>query len=101
MHAVEFTCKAKLWVYAGQSAWHFVSVPKKESTRIKALFGGLQRGFGSFPVTVTIGKTTWRTSIFPDSKTGTYLLPVKFDVRKKEGLTVGRTVVTQLSFRGL
>lgn len=99
MHAVEFTFKAKVWIYAGQAAWHFVSVPKKESTRIKALFGGLQRGFGSFPVTVTIGKTSWRTSIFPDSKTGTYLLPVKSDVRKKESLTEGATCTVVLSVR--
>lgn len=99
MHAAEFTFKAKVWVYAGQAAWHFVSVPKKESTRIKALFGGLQRGFGSFPVTVAIGKTSWRTSIFPDSKTGTYLLPVKSDVRKKESLSEGKTCTVVLSVR--
>lgn len=99
MHAAEFTCRAKVWVYPGQAGWHFVSVPKKESSRIKALFGGLQRGFGSFPVTVTIGKTTWRTSIFPDVKTGTYLLPVKAEVRKKEGLVGGKTTTFTISVR--
>jgi hypothetical protein len=99
MHAAEFTFKAKVWVYAGQAAWHFVSVPKKESTRIKALFGGLQRGFGSFPVTVTVGKTSWRTSIFPDSKTGTYLLPIKAEVRKKENLVEDQTIMFTISVR--
>ncbi|MBL8031584.1 MAG: DUF1905 domain-containing protein [Candidatus Doudnabacteria bacterium] len=99
MHVAEFTFKAKPWVYPGQAAWHFVSVPKKESARIKALFGGLQRGFGSFPVTVSIGKTTWLTSIFPDPKTGTYLLPVKAAVRKKEGVVEGKAVSVTLAMR--
>lgn len=101
MHAVEFTFKAKVWVYPGQAGWHFISVPKKESTRIKALFGGLQRGFGSFPVTATIGKTSWHTSIFPDSKTGMYLLPVKALVRTAEKVTNGSLVTCTIHMRGL
>ncbi len=39
-----------------------------------------------------IGKTNWRTSIFPDSKSGTYLLPVKATVRRVEGIDDGDTV---------
>lgn len=78
---------AKLWVYpGGTAAWHFITVPKKESTLIKKAFGNLARGWGSLPVTVTIGETTWNTSIFPDSKSGTYLLPVKAVVRRAEGI---------------
>lgn len=99
MHAVEFNFKAKVWVYPGQAAWHFISVPKKESGRIKSLFGGLQRGFGSFPVAATIGRTIWLTSIFPDSKTGTYLLPVKAAVRKKEGVVESKAVSVTLAIR--
>ncbi|MCY7364762.1 MAG: DUF1905 domain-containing protein [Frankiaceae bacterium] len=38
---------------------------------------------------VTVGGTTWSTSIFPDTKRGAYLLPVKKDVRRREGLEVG------------
>jgi len=40
-------------------------------------------------VEVTIGATTWRTSLFPDSKRQTYVLPVKKDVRRREGLVAG------------
>lgn len=69
-----------------------MSVPKKDAELIKERFEGLSRGWGSFPVTVTIGKTSWKTSIFPDKKSGTYLLPVKADVRKKEKIEDGDTV---------
>jgi len=48
--------------------------------------------FGSVRVAVTIGTTSWRTSIFPDSKTGTYLLPVKKEVRDAEKLQTGDDV---------
>ena len=47
---------------------------------------GIRAGFGSVRVAATVGTTSWRTSIFPDSKTGTYLLPVKKEVRDAEKL---------------
>lgn len=89
----EYTLQAKLWLYPGENAaWHFLTVPKKESENIKKTFGKNARGFGSLPIIVHIGSTTWKTSIFPDSKSGTYILPVKAMVRKNEGLFEGDTV---------
>lgn len=66
--------------------WHFVSVPKKESAEIKETFGYPRHGWGSIPVRVTLGKSSWRTSIFPDKKTAQYVLPLKSEVRKKENV---------------
>ncbi len=86
------TCnvQAKVWLYPGQSAnWHFVTLPKKQSDQIKERFADFKRGWGSLPVTVTIGKTVWKTSIFPDKKAGAYILPLKSDVRKKENIQTG------------
>ena len=97
MYDAKFTFKAKVWLYAGDSAWHFVSVPVKIAKQIKSLYAGLERGWGSFPVVVTIGTTTWKTSIFPDKKTGTFLLPIKAEVRKKENISVGKTVSIAIS----
>lgn len=79
-------------------AWHFVTVPKKESADIKARVP-LRRGWGAVPVEVTIGATTWHTSIFPDSKVGAYILPLKASVRKKERASKGDTVVIKLRIR--
>jgi hypothetical protein len=47
-------------------------------------------------VTVTVGGSTWQTSVFP-TKTGTYVLPVKKPVRTAENLTEGIPVETQLT----
>ena len=52
---------------------------------------GKQNGFGSVRVAVTIGSTTWKTSLFP-SKEGAYLLPIKAEVRKKERIAAGDAV---------
>ena len=56
------------------------------SAEIKEKFGAKPRGFGSIPVHVTVGKTSWETSIFPDKKSATYVLPLKAAIRKKEGI---------------
>ncbi len=89
---IKFNMKSKIWLYPGSSAWHFVTLPKKDAQEIKKLYLGLERGWGSLPVEVTIGETQWKTSIFPDKKAGSYLLPLKSQIRKKENLKNGMTI---------
>ncbi len=80
-----YKIKNTVWLYPGETAsWHFVNVPKKQSKEIREKYGKSRRGFGSLPVSVTIGKTVFKTSIFPDKRSETYLLPLKAEVRKKE-----------------
>jgi len=50
------------------------------------------RGFGSVAVVVTIGGSTWSTSIFPSSSHDGFSLPVKAAVRRAEGIEPGDTV---------
>jgi len=38
---------------------------------------------------VTIGNSTWTTSVFPDRSRGCYVLPVKKAVRKAEDIDIG------------
>lgn len=45
---------------------------------------------------MTVGGTTWRTSLFPDTKRATYLLPVKRAVRAAERIDVGDLVDVRL-----
>ncbi len=47
-------------------------------------------------VRVTVGGTTWSTSLFPDSARGAYVLPVRKPVRAAEGLEVGDVVTVGL-----
>lgn len=83
---------AKVWLYPGDAAWHFVTIPKKLSATLSSKFQGKTRGWGSIPVNVALGKSKWKTSIFPDKKSGTFLLPLKAHVRKAEGIYAEDTV---------
>jgi hypothetical protein len=82
---------AKLWLWnEGKGSWHFVTVDKDSSDIIKDAWMWPRKGFGSVPVKVTIGKTSWKTSVFPQ-KDGTFVLPIKKSVRDAEKLAVGDT----------
>jgi hypothetical protein len=96
-----YQTRARLWRYPGEKAsWYFLSLPRKLADEIRLVDAGpATRGFGSLRVQVTIGATTWSTSIFPSTEHGTYLLPVKAQVRKAEALQVGKMVALQLEVR--
>lgn len=85
--------RAQVWLYLGMAGRHFVSLSRKHSAEIKKVFSAMARGWGSLPVVVTIGKTSWKTSIFPDKKAGAYLLPLKADIRKKESISKGDIII--------
>lgn len=91
MKTFKNTIHAKLWLWEGKGAWHFITIEKKDAADIKADYQWPRKGFGSIPVNATIGKTTWKTSIFPEKK-GSYLLPVKKEVRDKEEIDEGSEV---------
>jgi hypothetical protein len=82
---------AELWIWDARRAdtWTFVSLPTEASEDIGDLTGGPRRGFGSLRVRVTVGGSTWKTSIFPDSARGSYVLPIKRAVRTAEALHPG------------
>jgi hypothetical protein len=82
---------AELWTWDARRAdsWTFVSLPVEVSEEIREVAGGPRRGFGALRVRVTVGASTWKTSIFPDRARGCYVLPIKRAVRKVEGLETG------------
>jgi hypothetical protein len=84
------TFRADLWAHdlSGPGSWYFVTVPGPVSEELGEQ-AGPPRGFGSVRVEVTIGATSWHTSVFPDSARGCYVLPVKRQVRAAEGLEEG------------
>lgn len=87
-----YLLSAEIWLYPGMAGWHFITLPVSTADEIRALFSHSSRGFGSLPVTLTMGKTKWKTSLFPDKKSNSYLFPLKAEVRKKEGLKAGDQV---------
>jgi hypothetical protein len=89
---VDFEAELWIWDARPDESWTFVSLPVEASDEIRDLTAGTKRGFGSVRVQATVGLTTWRTSIVPDSKQGAYVLPVKRAVRKAQSLEPGDSV---------
>lgn len=92
-----FAFTAELWRTRGEAAWYFVTLPPGDADLIADMVEPGVRGFGSVRVEVSVGTTTWRTSIFPDSKSGSFVLPVKKAVRVAERLDDGEPVDVRLS----
>ncbi len=89
---IEFT--NKIWLWKGPAPWFFVTIPMEQSGDIKFISSAVTYGWGVIPVQVRIGKTEWKTSLFP--KDDHYLVPIKASVRKAEHLEEGDTVTIQL-----
>ena len=89
---LEFT--GKIWYWKGPAPWYFVTVPEQQYHDLKAILTLVTYGWGMIPVTAQIGKTEWKTSLFP--KDDRYLVPIKASVRKAEKLEEGDDVTLQL-----
>lgn len=90
---VDFEAELWIWDARRDDSWTFVTLPVDASDEIRdrAAATGPRRGFGSVRVRVTVGTTTWQTSIFPDGARGAYVLPIKRAVRKAQSLEEGDT----------
>lgn len=78
---VDFQAEPWIWDARRADTWTFVSLRTEASEEIRDLAGGARRGFGSLRVRVTVGRSIWKTSIFPDRVRGSYVLPIKRAVR--------------------
>jgi hypothetical protein len=92
---IEFEGEIIYW--RGPAPFLFVPVPEEPSRDIKAVSSIATYGWGVIPVHARIGKTEWKTSLFP--KDGRYLVPIRMSVQKSENLDVGDSVVIQLEVR--
>src|SRR5574343_235137 len=89
-----FKFKSKVIVWGvnpnDKGVWRFARVPEDVSAKIKTLqTGKLRRGWGAVYAKAKIGKSEWVTSIFPDRRSNTYILPLKKQIRYQENLYDG------------
>jgi len=92
---VEFS--GKIWYWRGPSPYYFVTAPAEQCSKLKSVAGRVTYGWGMIPVTVRIGATEWKTSLFP--KDGGYVVPLKDSVRRAEHLDAGDTVTLIIEVR--
>ena len=99
-----FTFTAPLWRWqarkesADTGAWCFVTLPPDVSDDVRHL-AGEPRGFGSVRVRVATAGQTWDTSVFPDARSGCFVLPVKKAVRVAAGVVEGDDLTVTLMVR--
>ena len=79
----------EIWLYQGKGGWHFLTLGKSTAQSVKNFMKGQASAWGAVPVLVQIDQFEWRTSVFPDKKVSSYLLPLKSSVRKKLNLSAG------------
>ena len=89
---LEFSGEIIHW--RGPAPFHFVAVPDDESAAIEAVSSVVTYGWGAIPVKARIGRTDFKTSLFPKGEL--YLVPIKDAVRRAEKLTLGDLVNVHL-----
>jgi hypothetical protein len=95
LFCVELEFTGEIWHWRGPAAHHFVTVPPEQAEEIAAIAPGVSYGWGVVPVLVRIGSTDFTTSLFP--RDGGYLLQIKAEVRRAEGLELGDVVSARLT----
>lgn len=80
--------------WRGPAPFQFVVIPDERSAEIEAVKSQVTYGWGVIPVTATIGRTTFTTSLFP--RGDLYLVPIKVAVRRAERIDLGDTVTIHL-----
>jgi hypothetical protein len=97
-----WTFTAPLWRWAAKQesadpgSWSFVTLPVEVGDEVRDSLVAPPKGFGSVRVEVEVGTSRWRTSVFPDKESGSYVLPVKQAVRKANAIDEGDPVTVTL-----
>ena len=100
MAGLRFEFEAELWRWSARAdTWVFARLPDAASAEIRDA-PRPRAGFGAVAVHVTLGRSRWSTSVFPESGDGAYVLPVKRSVREAEGVDVGDTALLVVETTG-
>lgn len=87
--------KEKLYLWPGEGGnWHFLPISKESGQRIREEFATKRDGkrLALVKVEVKINQSVWETSLFYSTISRSYLLPVKAEIRKLEGIQAGEKV---------
>ncbi|MFM9852991.1 MAG: DUF1905 domain-containing protein [Sphingomonadaceae bacterium] len=98
--AAPIVARGQVWVWhaapPAKGSWHFMTIDADAVQQIRMAASGRGGGWGSIKVGATLGDTIWQTSLFPHKETRGYMLPLKADVRKREGIGEGDAIEVSL-----
>jgi hypothetical protein len=81
--------------WRGPAPYYFVRVPPETAEELADVAAEVTYGWGMVPVEVTVGGYTWETSLWP--KDGSYLLPIRAQVRRALEIEVDHLVAVRLT----
>ncbi len=83
-----------VFTWRGPAPFFFVAVPEDVGADLRAVAPRVSYGWGMVPVRVTVGSSTWETSLWP--RDGGYVVPLRARYRADEGLDVDDVVRVRL-----
>ncbi len=97
-HSFEVSGTVGLWESTKPGGgWHYLIVKGQTAMEIRYAALGRTGGFGSIKVRAKIGKTEWQTSLFPHRDSGGFIILLKAEVRRREGIKARKRVTIRLA----
>jgi hypothetical protein len=93
----ELSFDGEIIYWRGPSPFFYAPVPLEQAAALREAAKRASYGWGVIPVEVAIGGVVFTTSLFP--KDGSYLVPIKADVRRRANVTAGDVVRVGLVVR--
>ncbi|MDH4439145.1 MAG: DUF1905 domain-containing protein [Rhizobium sp.] len=91
-HPISF--EAEVIRFDGPGGWHGIFLPTDAAS--EARFFGRANALGAIAVRAQFGATEVRTSLFPDKRRDSFLLPLKATVRRTENVKEGDRITVTL-----
>ncbi|KQW29134.1 hypothetical protein ASE36_11745 [Rhizobium sp. Root274] len=91
-HRIRF--EAEVIRFDGPGGWHGVFLPTEAAS--EARFFGQANALGAIAVRAQIGASEVKTSLFPDKRRDSFLLPLKATLRRAENITEGDRITVTL-----
>jgi Domain of unknown function (DUF1905) len=91
-HSICF--EAEVIRFDGPGGWHGVFLPTDAAAEVR--FFGRANALGAIAVLAQIGNSEVKTSLFPDKRRDSFLLPLKATVRRTENVKEGDRITVTL-----
>ncbi len=92
-----FSFEAEVIYWRGPSPFFYAAIPEAHARALGRIARAVSYGWGMIPVEAAVNGVAFATSLFP--KDGTYLLPLKAEVRRRANVTAGDSISVELAVR--
>lgn len=94
---MRYEFKAAVWQYNPPRGWYFVSLPQAMAAEIRQLYRPHHKAWGRLPIQAKVASTMWRTALWFDSQSTTYVLPIKTVIRNSLRIETNSQLVISIN----